>query len=360
MKEERDDERAKALLLFDAFDGGDGGWPKNKRRPKREGKANVFNSPAHRFVLTTPPPQKKKKHLSLSQNTEGKPIPTELRRDERALRNAVELEDDNTAVARTSVDDEYARAAFREPRVLVTTSRDPSSRLTQFAKELRLVFPNSARVNRGGQVVADLVESARSHDFSDIVVVHEHRGKPDGLVLCHLPHGPTAHFGIYNAVLRHDLGDKKQVGTVSEAYPRVILDNLTSKLGARIGTMLKHLFPPPKPDARRVVTFANRGDFVHFRHHTWTAPRGPASAELTEVGPRFELRLFQIKLGTMADAAADDEWALRAYVRSAKKAKLSETDGEVGGRIGGEGGDGDGMVLKGRERAPRKKRARAG
>ena len=89
-------------------------------------------------------------------------------------------------------------------------------------------------------------------------------------------------------------------------------------------------------------------------------PRGPASAELTEVGPRFELRLFQIKLGTMADAAADDEWALRAYVRSAKKAKLSETDGEVGGRIGGEGGDGDGMVLKGRERAPRKKRARAG
>ena len=223
-------------------------------------------------------------------------------------------------------------------------------------------------------MVPDLVESARSHDFSDIVVVHEHRGKPDGLVLCHLPHGPTAHFGIYNAVLRHDLGDKKQVGTVSEAYPRVILDNLTSKLGTRIGTMLKHLFPPPKPDAKRVVTFANRGDFIHFRHHTWTTPRGvPESAELTEVGPRFELRLFQIKLGTMADAAADDEWALRAYVRSAKRAKLSETDGEVGGggsnktaaaaaaaaaAAGGE--NGDGMVLKGRERAPRKRRARAG
>lgn len=248
--------------------------------------------------------------------------------------------------------------------MLVTTSRDPSSRLTQFAKELRLVFPNSARVNRGGQIVGDLVESARSHDFSDVVVVHEHRGKPDGLVLCHLPHGPTAHFGIYNAVLRHDLGDKKQVGTVSEAYPRVILDNLTSKLGTRIGTMLKHLFPSPKPDAKRVVTFANRGDFVHFRHHTWTCPRGPASAELTEVGPRFELRLFQIKLGTMSDAAADDEWALRAYVRSAKRAKLSETDGEVGGRVGTTttgGENSDGMVLRGRERAPRKqKRARAG
>lgn len=33
-------------------------------------------------------------------------------------------------------------------QILVTTSRDPSSRLTQFAKEMRLVVPNSQRVNR--------------------------------------------------------------------------------------------------------------------------------------------------------------------------------------------------------------------
>ena len=36
-------------------------------------------------------------------------------------------------------------------RVLITTSRDPSSRLTQFAKELKLVFPNAQRINRGSQ-----------------------------------------------------------------------------------------------------------------------------------------------------------------------------------------------------------------
>lgn len=83
---------------------------------------------------------------------EGKPIPSELRREERELRRQVELEDDNTAVPRTHVDDEYARAGERDPRILVTTSRDPSSRLTQFAKELKLVFPNAQRINRGGQV----------------------------------------------------------------------------------------------------------------------------------------------------------------------------------------------------------------
>lgn len=36
--------------------------------------------------------------------------------------------------------------------MLITTSRDPSSRLVQFAKELKLVFPNSRRMNRGGLV----------------------------------------------------------------------------------------------------------------------------------------------------------------------------------------------------------------
>lgn len=37
-------------------------------------------------------------------------------------------------------------------QVLVTTSRNPSSRLTQFAKEVKLVIPNAQRLNRGGQV----------------------------------------------------------------------------------------------------------------------------------------------------------------------------------------------------------------
>lgn len=35
---------------------------------------------------------------------------------------------------RSHVDDEYAHAGEADPKVLITTSRDPSSRLTQFAK----------------------------------------------------------------------------------------------------------------------------------------------------------------------------------------------------------------------------------
>lgn len=79
-------------------------------------------------------------------------MPTELRREEAKLRHDVELEDDNTAVPRTHIDDEYAHAGERDPKILITTSRDPSTRLVSFAKELKLVFPNAQRINRGGMV----------------------------------------------------------------------------------------------------------------------------------------------------------------------------------------------------------------
>ena len=88
---------------------------------------------------------------------EGKPLPTELKREETKLRHDVELEDDNTAVPRTHIDDEYAHAGERDPKILITTSRDPSTRLVAFAKELKLVFPNAQRINRGGMVTLFLV-----------------------------------------------------------------------------------------------------------------------------------------------------------------------------------------------------------
>ena len=47
-------------------------------------------------------------------------------------------------------------------------------------------------------------------------------------------------------VLRHDIGEKKKVGTISEAYPHLIINHFSSKLGQRVGNILKFLFPAPK------------------------------------------------------------------------------------------------------------------
>lgn len=76
--------------------------------------------------------------------------------------------------------------------------------------------------------------------------------------------------------------------------------------------------------SQRVITFANTNDYISFRHHTFQMPKGVKSVALKECGPRFELKLYQIKLGTMDQDHAENEWALRAYMRSSKKAKLSE------------------------------------
>ncbi|XP_043531051.1 U3 small nucleolar ribonucleoprotein protein IMP4 [Chiloscyllium plagiosum] len=90
---------------------------------------------------------------------------------------------------------------------------------------------------------------------------------PDGLVVCHLPFGPTAYFTLANVVMRHDI---PKIGTMSEAYPHLIFHNLTSKLGLRVTSILKYLFPVPKEDSKRVITFANQDDFISFRRPQYT------------------------------------------------------------------------------------------
>lgn len=40
------------------------------------------------------------------------------------------------------------------------------------------MFPNSQRINRGGLVLTELVETCRNHGFTDVVILHEHRGEP--------------------------------------------------------------------------------------------------------------------------------------------------------------------------------------
>lgn len=37
------------------------------------------------------------------------------------------------------------------------------------------------------------------------------------------------------------------------------------QLGDRTANILKHLFPMPKPDTKRIITFANQSDYISFR-----------------------------------------------------------------------------------------------
>lgn len=61
-----------------------------------------------------------------------KKLPNEYRKEKDAIMKDLDLADDHTMAARTHIDDEYEEAKFRDPKLLITTSRDPSSRLVQF------------------------------------------------------------------------------------------------------------------------------------------------------------------------------------------------------------------------------------
>ncbi|XP_015187472.1 PREDICTED: U3 small nucleolar ribonucleoprotein protein IMP4 [Polistes dominula] len=283
--------------------------------------------------LKTIQEKKDKIKRSLDENI---PIHPNLRKSALTLQQKLEWEDLGPQLAATlgtegggtglsNEDDEYRWAGVENPKIVITTSRDPSSRLKMFVKELRLIFPNSQRMNRGNYEMKQLIHACCSNDVTDFIIVHEHRGIPDTLVICHLPYGPTASFTISDVIMRHDIPD---IGTMSEEYPHLIFHNFKTKLGNRVVNILKYLFPVPKEDSKRIITFANHDDYICFRHHTYKRV-GVKDIELKEVGPRFQLKLYQIKLGTLdTGSAADTEWALRPYMNTSHKRRfLSDDDG---------------------------------
>lgn len=231
---------------------------------------------------------------------------------------------DNSAEAHEDLDDEYAHlSGIADPRPLVTTSRSPSTRLSAFSKEIRLLFPTSIRLNRGTLVLPNLVSSANASSLTDLILLHEHRGVPTALTISHLPHGPTASFSLHNVLLRHDLPNASR-GTVSESYPHLLFENFTTPLGKRVQQVLKHLFPPREAATKnqkvgnRVVTFKNIGDSIEMRHHVFVRT-GYQSVELAEVGPRMTMRLFEIRGGTLENKSGDVEWHMNQYTRTSKK-----------------------------------------
>lgn len=134
--------------------------------------------------------------------------------------------------------------------------------------------------------------------------------------MSHLPHGPTAFFSLVNPVLRHEVPELSKQ-TVSQVYPHLIFSNFSTNTGSRVTKILKHLFPVPKDDSKRVITFANEGDYISFRHHTFK--RGSKDVELEELGPRFELRPYKIIRGTVDQNDADVEWVLKSFMNTSKK-----------------------------------------
>lgn len=70
-------------------------------------------------------------------------MPTELRKDAIAMRKDLAF-DASQEEPMNSVDYEYTRAGIRDPKIVITTSRDPSSKLLQFAKVCKFISSHTS------------------------------------------------------------------------------------------------------------------------------------------------------------------------------------------------------------------------
>ncbi|KAI4840045.1 U3 small nucleolar ribonucleoprotein IMP4 [Plasmodium brasilianum] len=275
---------------------------------------------------------------------ENKKIRGDLKDEENELRKKMNLYDEKSL--NRKLDDEYFFCGIENPRVLITTSRNPSAQLESFAKEFKLLIPNSEKVNRGSYYVKDLINFARKNNITDVIILHEYKGKPRNLIICHLPFGPTLFCTIKDCKMRHEFID--QINNMSSCNPHLIFHNFNSDLGKRIMNIFKYLFPPvkirvnkkklvrnknceyiangihtkiikqtdengkeeeeteqtdkefqisvkndeygnlQKYENNRIITFFNKNDIIYFRHYNWETNENNEII-LNEVGPRFRI-----------------------------------------------------------------------
>ena len=256
--------------------------------------------------------------------SKGQELPRDIQNDAFSLLKSTTYDDVENE--KKEIDDEYSLIGVEDPKVAVTTSRDPSGPIKHFAREISQLIPNAQRVNRGATDLKSLVDYCRKHEMTDIIIVHGTHGDPDCIIVSHLPYGPTAYFSLANVVMRRQIEDAPPL---SSAFPHLVFEDMTSKLGNRVKKILQALFPVPKPETRRLVSFVNKNDWISMRQHTFRRTGG--KIELTEIGPRMEMRIFRIMQGTLEMSEADTEFALRSFIRSKAallKAKDDSSDGE--------------------------------
>jgi len=196
-----------------------------------------------------------------------------------------------------------------EPKVLITFADNPVTKTRKFGLELSRIFPNALVKIRNKSSVKNICKSAVREEFTDVVIINEDRRKPNGLLVIHLPNGPTAHFKVSNVKLTSDI--KRDHKEITKHRPEVILTNFTTRLGLTVGRMLGALFHhDPEFRGRRAVTFHNQRDYIFFRHHRYEFSKEGKRVKLRELGPRFTLKLRSLQEGTFDSKTGDYAWII--------------------------------------------------
>ncbi|XP_028667376.1 ribosome production factor 1 [Erpetoichthys calabaricus] len=255
--------------------------------------------------------KRKREREALGDKAPPKPIPKTIENQRVYDETVVDPEDEEVALDEGT--DEFSSYFNRltNPKILITTSDRPRGRTVRFCEQLATVIPDSHVYYRRGLALKKIIPQCVARDFTYLIVVNEDRKVPNGLVLCHLPNGPTAHFKVSNVRLRKEM--KRRGKDPSEHLPEVILNNFTTRLGHSIGRMFASLFPhDPNFIGRQVATFHNQRDYIFFRFHRYIF-KNEKRVGLQELGPRFTLKLRSLQKGTFDSKFGEYEWVHKRH-----------------------------------------------
>ncbi|XP_071527294.1 probable ribosome production factor 1 [Panulirus ornatus] len=194
------------------------------------------------------------------------------------------------------------------PKILVTCSDNPHSKTIAFVRELCRLIPEAEASWRKRTSIKKLIKGATENGFTDVLVVNEDKRVPNGLLVVHLPEGPTALFRLSNPKICKEV--HRNFREITPHRPEIILNNFRTRLGRVVARMLGALFHyDPEFKGRRVCTFHNQRDYIFFRHHRYEF-KNTQKVRLRELGPRFTLRLEWLQQGAFE---GDYEWALKRH-----------------------------------------------
>ncbi|EDQ86111.1 uncharacterized protein MONBRDRAFT_38546 [Monosiga brevicollis MX1] len=204
----------------------------------------------------------------------------------------------------------------KEPKVLITTSNKACGDAYQFGEILANMIPSAQFFKRKGFELKTIIKQAIAKGFTDVMVINEDKKKVNGLVVSHLPDGPTAHFKVTNIKYAKEIHNH---GASTMHYPEVIINNFHTRLGHQVGRQLTALFPQvPEFEGRAVVTFHNQRDFIFVRRHRYIF-RNKERVGLQELGPRFTLKLRSLQKGTFDTKFGEYEFVYRSELGTGRR-----------------------------------------
>lgn len=157
-------------------------------------------------------------------------------------------------------------------------------------------------------LVGEMGKLASEKGFTHLVVLSEKNKECNGLLITHLPIGPSAFFKLSSFQAGFTIPGH---GRPTSHIPELILNNFGTRLGRRTGRFLGSLFPhEPQFEGRQVVTFHNQRDFIFVRHHRYVyrKEKDKTRARLQELGPRFTLKLRWLQEGIFDGNCGEYEW----------------------------------------------------